>query len=154
MSDSPPSGGRPAIEAAIPHRDPFLLVDEIVACDEQRIQCRKRFSGGEYFFAGHYPGKPIVPGVLLCEAGMQAGAILLSRRAAAATATPERVPVATRLQDVRFKRIVRPGETIEIDVTLDDELSGAFFLTAKVTVDGKLATRFQFACTLADPQAV
>lgn len=147
---------RAAIEAAIPHREPFLLVDEIVECSENRIVCRQRFSGNEYFFAGHYPGQPIVPGVLLCEAGMQAGAILLSRLIAARSGTgklaedSKRVPVATRLQDVRFKRIVRPGETIEIDVTLDEELSGAFFLTAKVTVEGKLATRFQFACTMAE----
>lgn len=157
MSDATTNNGRAAIEAAIPHREPFLLVDEIVACDDGRIQCRKRFTGDEYFFAGHYPGQPIVPGVLLCEAGMQAGAILLARRLTAAAEGPSnnpRVPVATRLNDVRFKRIVRPGETIDLEVTLDEELSGAFFLTAKVTVAGKLATRFQFACTLADPTAV
>lgn len=156
MSDSKSNSDRAAIEAAIPHREPFLLVDEIVECSADRIVCRQHFQGDEYFFAGHYPGQPIVPGVLLCEAGMQAGAILLSRRLAARSGTGEfaeenkRVPVATRLQDVRFKRIVRPGETIDIDVTLDEELSGAFFLTAKVTVEGKLATRFQFACTMAE----
>jgi 3-hydroxyacyl-[acyl-carrier-protein] dehydratase len=140
---------RAAIEAAIPHREPFLLVDQIVACDANSIQCRKQFTGDEYFFAGHYPGQPIVPGVLLCEAGMQAGAILLSRRISESSAGEQRVPVATRLNDVRFKRIVRPGETIDIDVTLDEELSGAFFMSAKITVNGKPATRFQFACTLA-----
>ena len=63
--------------AAIPHREPFLLVDEIVERAEARIVCSKTFSGREDFFAGHYPGHPIVPGVLLCEAAMQAGAILL-----------------------------------------------------------------------------
>lgn len=143
---------RAAIEAAIPHREPFLLVDEIVASDAKRIHCRKTFTGDEYFFAGHYPGQPIVPGVLLCEAGMQAGAILLSQRLLESPGdnAGRRVPVATRLQDVRFKRIVRPGETIAIDVTLDEELSGAYFLTAKITVEGKLATRFEFACTLVE----
>jgi 3-hydroxyacyl-[acyl-carrier-protein] dehydratase len=56
------------IEAAIPHRPPFLLIDEIVEQTDNRIVCRKTFSGDEYFFAGHYPGFPITPGVLLCEA--------------------------------------------------------------------------------------
>lgn len=145
---------RAAIEAAIPHREPFLLVDEIVECGENRIQCRKHFRGDEYFFTGHYPGQPIVPGVLLCEAGMQAGAILLARRLEKQQEAGARIPVATRLQDVRFKRIVRPQETIDVDVTLDEELSGAYFLTAKITVDQKLAARFQFACTLTDPNTI
>lgn len=145
---------RAAIEAAIPHREPFLLVDEIVECGENDIRCRKRFTGNEYFFAGHYPGHPIVPGVLLCEAGMQAGAILLARRLGRRELSDRRLPVATRLQDVRFKQIVRPQETIDIQVTLDEELSGAYFLTARIAVAGKLAVRFQFACTLADPDSV
>jgi 3-hydroxyacyl-[acyl-carrier-protein] dehydratase len=133
------------IHAAIPHRNPFLLIDEIVERSDMRIVCRKRFTGDEYFFAGHYPNFPLVPGVLLCEAAMQAGAVLLSGKMAG----DDRVPVATRMNDVRFKRIVRPGETIDIEVELTEQLAQAFFLTAKVTCEGKLATRFDFACTAA-----
>lgn len=136
-----------AIHAAIPHRAPFLLLDEIVAQDERTIHCRKRFSGDEYFFAGHYPDYPLVPGVLLCEAAMQAGAILLSQQAIAAD--PEHVPVATRINDVRFKRIVRPGETIDIEVELTERLANAFFLKGKVSVGGVVAARLEFACTVA-----
>lgn len=134
------------IEAAIPHRPPFLLLDEIVAREERRIVCRKRFTGDEHFFAGHYPGRPIVPGVLLCEAAMQAGAVLVSRLAGDTTG---RAPVATRMNDVKFKRIVRPGDTIDIEVELQDRLADAFFLSGKVSVAGKLAVRLEFACTLA-----
>lgn len=137
---------RQQIHDAIPHRDPFLLVDEIVAQDDRRIECTKTFTGEEYFFAGHYPGYPLVPGVLLCEAAMQCGAVLLSRHFADAEGT---VPVATRLSDVRFKRMVRPGETIRMEVELTEQLANAFFLKAKVTVDGKVAVRFEFACTAA-----
>jgi 3-hydroxyacyl-[acyl-carrier-protein] dehydratase len=133
------------IHAAIPHRAPFLLVDEIVERSDTRIVCRKRFTGDEYFFAGHYPGFPLVPGVLLCEAAMQAGAVLLSDKMAG----DGRVPVATRMNDVRFKRMVRPGETVDIEVELKERMADAFFLTAKVTCGGKLATRFEFACTMA-----
>ena len=67
------------VKAAIPHREPFLFVDEIVECEGNRILCKKTFHADNYFFAGHYPGNPIVPGVLQCEAAMQAGAILLTR---------------------------------------------------------------------------
>jgi 3-hydroxyacyl-[acyl-carrier-protein] dehydratase len=134
---------------AIPHREPFLLVDEIVERSDTRIVCTKTFRGTEDFFAGHYPGYPLVPGVLLCEAAMQCGAILLSKQLGDAGG---RVPVATRMNDVRFKRMVRPGETLLIEVELVERLADAFFMKAKVTVAGKLAVRFEFACAAAEMQ--
>ena len=133
------------IQAAIPHRKPMLLVDEIVERDDNRIVCRKTFRDDEFFFQGHYPQQPIVPGVILCESAMQAGAILLARF----VQQGEGVPVATRLNDVKFKKIVRPGDSVTIEVGLDERLADAFFLQAKVTCDGKIAVRFSFACTLA-----
>ena len=135
----------PRILTAIPHREPFLLIDQIVALDPQRIVCSKTFRGDEFWFRGHYPDFPLVPGVLLCEAAMQAGAVLLSQQLSAPS---DQVPVVTRINDVRFKQMVRPGETIEMDVTLDQQLANAFFLTARVTRGKQLAVRFQFACTL------
>lgn len=136
------------IEAAIPHRAPFLLLDEIVSQSEDAIHCRKTFSGEEFWYAGHYPEFPLTPGVLLCEASMQAGAVLLAKYCEG----EEGVPVATRMNDIRFKRMVRPGETIDIEVTLKDRVSSAFYLTGKVSVDGKMAARLDFACTLTAPQ--
>lgn len=132
--------------AAIPHRPPMLLVDEIVEQTADSILCRKTFHEHEFFFQGHYPEYPLVPGVILCESAMQAGAILLSRLVAQHDGG---VPVATRLNDVRFKRMVRPGDTIEMEVSLKERLANAFFLQAQVTVAGKLAARLEFACTLA-----
>ena len=134
------------IENAIPHRAPMLLVDEIIQREDNRIVCRKTFRQEEFFFQGHYPDYPIVPGVILCEAAMQAGAILLSEH----MQEGEGVPVATRLNDVKFKKMVRPGDTIQMDVTLQERLANAFFLRAKVSCDGKLAVRFDFACTAAE----
>ena len=136
-----------AIHAAIPHRSHMLLVDEIVSQDASSIVCRKTFSSDEFFFQGHYPDYPLVPGVILCECGVQAGAILLS------SIIPEGdgVPVLTKLEHVRFKTMVRPGQTIEMTSRLDEQLSNAFYLTAKVTCDGKLAARFSFVCTIASP---
>jgi 3-hydroxyacyl-[acyl-carrier-protein] dehydratase len=138
---------REQILAAIPHRPPFLLVDEIVEWTDNRIVCTKTFTGKEDFFAGHYPGYPIVPGVLLCEAAMQTGAILLSRHF---KAEDNKIPVAAKLEDVRFKRMVRPGELIRMEVELTERLADIFFLKAKSTVDGKIAVRFDFACTAAE----
>ncbi|HUG70282.1 MAG TPA: 3-hydroxyacyl-ACP dehydratase FabZ family protein [Pirellulaceae bacterium] len=130
---------------AIPHRAPMLLVDEVAALGEDTILCRKTFRADEFFFQGHYPDQPIVPGVILCEAAMQSGAILLSRFVADGSG----VPVATRLNDVKFKKMIRPGDTIEMAVKLNERLADAFFLQAKVTCDGKVAVRFDFACTMA-----
>jgi 3-hydroxyacyl-[acyl-carrier-protein] dehydratase len=139
------------ILAAIPHREPFLLIDEIVEQTDTRIVCRKTFSGDEFWYQGHYPEFPITPGVLLCEAAMQAGAVLLSKQIAD---QPGMVPVATRAGHVQFKKMVLPGDTIEIEVELLDRLATAYFLKGRVTVDGKVATRLDFACTMTktDPE--
>jgi 3-hydroxyacyl-[acyl-carrier-protein] dehydratase len=135
---------RAEIEHALPHRPPMLLVDEIVSKDDRSIVCRKVFRDDEFFVQGHYPGFPIVPGVILCECAVQAGAILL------ATQTKRRagVPVLTRMSDVRFKRMVKPGETIETTAQIDEILSEAYFLSATVRVAGQIAVRLSFACTI------
>jgi len=134
------------IKSAIPHREPFLLLDEIVEQSDARIVCRKTFAGDEFWYRGHYPDFPITPGVILCEAAMQAGAVLLSNLV---TDSPDAVPVATRANNVQFKQMVMPGDTIDLEVELTERLASAFFMKAKVTVKGKVACRFDFACTLA-----
>lgn len=139
-----------AIKDAIPHRSPMLLVDEIVEQTDDTIHCRKQFSADEFFVQGHFPDFPLVPGVILCECAMQAGAILLASKAS----DPEKsVPVATRIDGVKFKNMVRPGDSIDIHVTLDESVSGAFFLSAKILNDGSNAARLKFACTLTNPSA-
>ena len=135
------------IEKAIPHRGPMLLVDEVVEHEAERLVCRKTFQSDEFFFQGHYPGHPLVPGVILCECAMQAGGILLAARP---DVDLSGVPVATRMDQVRFRRMVRPGETVEIEVTLRDQVSRAYYLDARVRCDGKIAARLEFACTLAN----
>jgi 3-hydroxyacyl-[acyl-carrier-protein] dehydratase len=156
-----------AIQAAIPHREPFLLVDEIVEQTDTRIVCRKRFTGDEFWYRGHYPDFPITPGVLLCEAAMQAGAVLLARRVgrvgethqdstaggSRASTHPTRssnaVPVVTRMNNVKFKSMVRPGDTIELQVTFKEQLGGAYFMEARVANGEKTAVTFDFVCKLA-----
>ncbi|MEZ6150900.1 MAG: 3-hydroxyacyl-ACP dehydratase FabZ family protein [Pirellulaceae bacterium] len=139
---------RTAVEAAIPHRAPMLLVDEIIEQSATEIHCRKTFVADEFFTQGHFPNYPLVPGVILCECALQSGAILLAQHAPAADV----VPVATRLDGVKFKKMVRPGDTIDVYATLNEVVSTAYFLTAKIMVAGKLAARLDFACTLATPE--
>ena len=135
-----------AIKSAIPHRDPFLLIDSIVEQTDSRIVCTKHFTGDEFWFRGHYPGYPLTPGVLLCESAMQAGAVLLAGMQAEKLAG---VPVATRANNVQFRTMVVPGDTIRIEVQFVEQLANAYFLKARVMVDEKVAVRFDFACTMA-----
>ena len=136
---------------AIPHREPFLFVDEIVAVDDRRIVTTKFINPAAAFFRGHYPGTPLMPGVLQCEACFQAGALLVAHLLGGAGSQPG-VPVVTRIKDARFKRIVRPGDTLRCEVTLDETLDNCFFLTGRASVDGKLASRVVFACMLAEAE--
>lgn len=124
----------------------MLLVDRIVEQTEDSIVCEKSFRADEYFFQGHYPDFPICPGIILCECGAQAGAVLLSSLMDADGG----VPVLTKMDSVRFKRMVRPGETIQMQVKLDDRVSNAFYLTAKIVCEGKMAARFSFVCTVTE----
>ncbi|MDA7950092.1 MAG: beta-hydroxyacyl-ACP dehydratase [Pirellulaceae bacterium] len=131
---------------AIPHRKPMLLIDEIVSQTEDHIICKKTFDAEEFFYQGHYPEAPITPGIILCEAGMQAGAILLSKL----LADQEGVPVVTRLTNAKFKKMVRPGDTVSLEVHLGERLKNTYFMKAKVTNGEKLAVTFEFACTMAN----
>ena len=141
---------RDEIQQCIPHRPPFLWLDEVVELTPPRIHARKFLDPGLDVFAGHYPHYPVLPGVLQCEAAFQAGAILISRLDAVADG---QVPVVTRLNNTKFRRLVRPGETLDVEVELTEQLANAFFLTGKVSVDGQTATRLEFACAATDPPA-
>ena len=134
---------REEIQRLIPHRDPFLWLDEVVEISGDIIRARKFLDPSLDVFSGHYPNQPVFPGVLQCEAAMQAGAVLISH---SITMSAGQIPVATRLNNTKFRRIIHPGEMMDIEVELTERLSNAFFLTGKVSVAGKVATRLEFAC--------
>jgi 3-hydroxyacyl-[acyl-carrier-protein] dehydratase len=130
------------IRAAIPHREPFLFVDEIVEQGPELLRTRWRVPPDADFLRGHYPGRPLVPGVILCESAFQAGAILCARETE--EAGPGAVPVLTRIGEARFKRMVGPGETVDCEVRLDERVGPARYLTARLSVGGKAVLRVEF----------
>ena len=136
----------------IPHRPPFLFIDEVVEVKDRRIIGRKLVDPAWDVFRGHYPDEPIMPGVLICECCFQAGALLIAHRMGPGVAR-RGVPVLTRIHDARFKRIVRPGETLTIEATLDDELDHAYHLTGRASVEGAIVLRVGFACMQAPREA-
>ena len=137
---------RDEILRSIPHRPPFLWLDEVVELSERRLHARKFLDPALDIFQGHYPHFPVLPGVIQCEAAFQAGALLISRIIQIPSG---QVPVVTRLKNTQFRRLVRPGETMDIEVELRETLANAYFLTGKVSVGGKVSTRLEFACATA-----
>ena len=132
----------------------MLLVDEIVSMEESQAVCQKTFASDEFFFQGHYPDSPLVPGVILCECAAQSAALLLASHHVSDQSESEKVPVLTRMNKVRFKNTVHPGDTIEITVKLIEEMSGAYFLAVSIRKEGKLSCSLELACTLAPKPSV
>lgn len=129
------------IKAILPHRPPMLLVDRIVERTEDAITCEKTFRAEEYFFQGHYPEIPIVPGVILCEVAAQTGALLLSGK----MSLENSVPVLTRLKEVKFKRMVHPGDVVWCTSSISEQVGRAFYLTAVLKVGDVTAATLTFA---------
>ncbi len=133
---------------AIPHRPPFLFVDQVVEITDKKIKAIRKMDPEEAFFKGHYPGYPIMPGVLVCEAIFQTGAILLSRIMAATDVT-EGVPVLGRINNAKFRQMVKPGDTLELEAELVERMGTAYFMKGRASVGGKTAVTVEYAVTLA-----
>ena len=137
------------ILALIPHRPPFLWVDRIVHLEAGRIETEKMIPADLELFRGHYPDHPLMPGVLLCEAIFQSGALLI----AAAQKSGEGqggMPVLTRISNAKFKREVKPGELATITVTAQEKVGPAWFMKGKLAVGGQTAVSVEFACALVE----
>ena len=112
MTLPPPPFGRDVIESLIPHRPPFLLVDEILELEPgKRVVARREVRTDDWWFAGHFPGRPVMPGVLTIEAIAQAGAVAVLADAA----NTGKVPFFAGIDDCRFKRVVEPGDVLTLE---------------------------------------
>ena len=143
-----------SVTELIPHRPPFLFVDEIVGEAADALTAKRTWRADEDFYKGHYPGAPITPGVLLCEAVFQTGALYMSRQAQAAGKKPgEGVPLLAKISDVRFRNPVYPGDTILIDVKKKEELGGFSMMSGAIKkADGTRVLSVDFAVAWKTPE--
>ena len=130
--------GKDAIESILPHRDPFLLIDEVTELEPgRRVVARRSVNADDWWFRGHFPERPVMPGVLIVEAMAQTGAI------AVLVEEENRGKIAffAGIDDCRFKRIVEPGDVLELRCELERVRGPIGRGKAEARVDGQLACR-------------
>jgi 3-hydroxyacyl-[acyl-carrier-protein] dehydratase len=133
----------------IPHRPPFLFVDKIIGITDTGARASLTIKPDFSFFEGHYPGNPIMPGVLLCESVFQTGAVFLSDYLSEESLTDENItPVLSRIRDARFKRMVKPGDTVEISVSLGERMGQFFNMSGEIRKEGKIALTISYALAM------
>ena len=137
------------IHRRIPHRPPFLFVDRIIEINAEDATCELSVREDFDIFKGHYPNNPIFPGVLSCEAVFQTGAIFLSEKIGQDELNSSRAtPVLSRIRDARFKRMIKPGDLIQIKVFLQDKIGQFYNLRGEIRLKEKVVTTVSFALAL------
>ncbi len=131
------------IKKILPHRYPFLLVDRVTACDGSKtIQGYKCVTGNESFFQGHFPGNPVMPGVLVIEAMAQLGAVLLMQRFVGQNV----YAYFAGIEKARFKKTVVPGDRLDLDVLVVRDRGSFAVIEGRASVDGQLACEATLMC--------
>ena len=136
------------IQELLPHRYPFLLVDRVLELEpNKRVRAIKNVSINEPFFQGHFPGRPVMPGVLMLEALAQSSA-LLSFDLFDMSLAPDAVFYFVGIDNARFKRPVGPGDQLILHATLERVRGGIYRFNCKGTVDDELAVEAAVMCTM------
>jgi len=134
---------------SVPHRYPFLLVDRIVEIQgNEKVVGVKNVSINEPFFQGHFPDKPVMPGVLICEAMAQVGAIFAHN--ARGGVADNKVFVLTGLDNVKFKRPVEPGDQLRMELTCLKRRGSFWKMQGVATVEGKLVAQAEISAMEVD----
>lgn len=130
------------IKKSLPHRDDMLLIDEAEIVDG-KAHAKRKITGEEFFLRGHFPGNPVVPGVILCEILAQSTCVLL-----ADTMDDSVTPYFSGLNNVKFKHPVKPGDTVETECEITRAKGVFYFASGKGFVDGKLCVSADFSFAL------
>lgn len=136
------------IKSLLPHRDPFLFVDEILSADEKGSVCIKRFTGDEFFFQGHFPQYPVVPGVLLVETMAQAGGAALSFQK---VFSEDSLFFLATVDKVKFRNQVRPGDTLRLEIENLRVSANMIKQRGKAYVGDVLAAEAEWMCLVGRP---
>jgi 3-hydroxyacyl-[acyl-carrier-protein] dehydratase len=137
----------PAVLEALPHRPPFLFVDRIIDRTESSIVTEWHVPHDLECFKGHYPGHPVLPGVIACEFTFQSAAIFFTDPCSK-KAAPGSIPVLARIEEARFKKVVQPGETLLAEVELEESLPNVRYMRARVSSNGEIVLRLKFVVAL------
>ncbi|HEX5755194.1 MAG TPA: 3-hydroxyacyl-ACP dehydratase FabZ [Arenimonas sp.] len=135
------------IQSLLPHRYPFLLVDRVLELEpNQRIRAIKNVSINEPFFQGHFPGMPVMPGVLIIEAMAQAGGLLTQLSLPPGTDVSNKRFFMVKVDNARFAKMVVPGDTLDMEVTLKRMIRNMAQYDCVARIDGKVAASAEVLC--------
>lgn len=135
------------VKSTIPHREPFLFVDKVLEISEDSILAEKIFHSSESFYKGHYPNNPITPGVILCEAVFQTAAVLVLEKFK--NDPIGSTPVLARIEDARFKAIVKPDETLLLSAQFVERYGKFLMMSGEAKKkDGSVVLKIKFSLAL------
>ena len=137
---------REEIKEILPHREPMLLVDEIVNNDDGTVTGRYTVRGDEFFLQGHFPDNPIVPGVMLCEMASQSSCLLMAEK------VKGKLTLFAGMNNVKFKTPVCVGDTVEFVCSIVKVINVFHFVKVEGYVGGKVAMKGEFSFALVDPE--
>ena len=129
---------------SIPHRFPFLFVDKVISLSDEVIVAERTLKKEEFFFEGHYPQLPLMPGVLMCEAIFQTAGIFMSQKLLKNTDIDGKVPVLTRIESAKFKRMAFPGDTLQLEATFSQKVKDFYFFKGCAKKEGQTLVTIEF----------